>query len=177
MPETSIETQLYFIQSVHTISEAYCNVSFVLFTPAPPSKENGLEGHRMKLWKKLYYTIWLAFFSCVLLPRWIHSSIGYPVHILLGILLLLMTIMNSRQLNSIRVPGRLKRIGRVTMGFAIFQLVTGIALGGMRHLIPDFPVLPSIIHGIHIVCALAILAQASSLATAYDMWEEKEFLE
>jgi hypothetical protein len=28
---------------------------------------------------------------------------------------------------------------------------------------------------VHVICALAILAQASSVATAYDMWEDKEF--
>jgi len=27
----------------------------------------------------------------------------------------------------------------------------------------------------HIVIALALLAQSASVATAYDMWEEKEF--
>jgi hypothetical protein len=28
---------------------------------------------------------------------------------------------------------------------------------------------------LHLVVALAMIAQASSTATAYDMWEEKEF--
>ena len=31
------------------------------------------------------------------------------------------------------------------------------------------------INVLHLVVALAIIAQASSAATAYDMWEEKEF--
>jgi hypothetical protein len=129
----------------------------------------------MKLWKKLYNTVWLAFFSCVLIPEWMSVKIGYPVHIVIGILLLYMTATNTSRLKALPVPGRLVRISRATMGFAIFQLVSGMALGGVLHLAPDFRYFPAILQGVHIVCALAILAQASSVATAYDMWEEKEF--
>jgi hypothetical protein len=32
-----------------------------------------------------------------------------------------------------------------------------------------------IITFLHLVIALAIITQASSVATAYDMWEEKEY--
>ena len=63
------------------------------------------------------------------------------------------------------------------MVFAIIQTILGLALGGLQPLVPDLPYVTSALHAIHIVCALAILAQASSVATAYDMWEEKEFLE
>ena len=129
----------------------------------------------MKLWKKLYNTVWLAFFSCVLIPEWMSVKIGYPVHIVIGILLLYMTATNTSRLKAQPVPKRLVRISRVTMGFAIFQLVSGMALGGILHLAPEIRYIPSILQGVHIVCALAILAQASSVATAYDMWEEKEF--
>jgi len=129
----------------------------------------------MKLWKKLYNTVWIAFFSCVLIPEWMSVNIGYPVHVLVGILLLYMTATNTSRLKSLPVPARLVRISRTTMGFAIFQLVSGMALGGVLHLAPGLPYVSSILQGVHIVCALAILAQASSVATAYDMWEEKEF--
>jgi membrane protease YdiL (CAAX protease family) len=129
----------------------------------------------MRLWKYLYITVWLAFFACVLVPRWMGAAVGLPVHIILGLSFLTVTVSNARKLAALPVPVRLKRIGKVTMGFAIFQLVTGLALGGFRHLDPDLPLLASIVHGVHAVVALAILAQASSVATAYDMWEEKEF--
>jgi len=129
----------------------------------------------MKLWKKLYGTVWLAFFSCVLIPGWMSANIGYPVHVLVGILLLYMTATNTSRLKSLPAPGRLVRISRITMGFAIFQLVSGIALGGILHMAPELPYISAILQGVHVVCALAILAQASSVATAYDMWEEKEF--
>jgi hypothetical protein len=127
------------------------------------------------LWKKLYNTVWLAFFSCVLIPRWMGSSVGFPVHLLLGLILLVRTQINARSLAALAVPARLQRVSKVTAGFAIFQLVCGLALGGVSHLVHGVPFVLPVLRGIHVVCSLAILAQASSVATAYDMWEEKEF--
>ncbi|MBN2242399.1 MAG: hypothetical protein JW793_06890 [Acidobacteria bacterium] len=129
----------------------------------------------MPLWKNLYNTIWLAFFSCVLVPRWMGEIAGLAVHALLGLFLLVMTASNARRLAALPVPPRLKRISKVTMGFAVFQLAAGMALGGLRHLAPELPIVAPVIYGMHVVVALAILAQTSSVATAYDMWEEKEF--
>jgi hypothetical protein len=129
----------------------------------------------MMLWKSLYNTVWLAFFSCVLIPRWIPHFIGLPVHILLGLAMLLVTQSNRKKLAAAPVPDRLKRISTATAGFAVFQLIGGLALGAVLHFVPNLTMVCSAIKGIHIVCALAILAQASSVATAYDMWEEKEF--
>lgn len=131
----------------------------------------------MLLWKALYGTVWLAFFSIVLLPRWMGAYIGFPTHALLGLIMLFVTLSNARRLASMPVPSRLKRISKVISGFAIFQVVFGAALGLVMHLYPDIPYIAPVLQGVHIVCALAILAQASSLATAYDMWEEKEFEE
>jgi hypothetical protein len=33
----------------------------------------------MQLWNKLYNTIWLPFFSCVLIPRWMGRYAGPPM--------------------------------------------------------------------------------------------------
>jgi hypothetical protein len=129
----------------------------------------------MLLWRRLYNTVWLAFFSCVLISRLLGPHVGTPVHVVLGLLLLIMTISNARSLAALSVPERLKRISKVTAGFAIFQMLNGLAMGGIMHLSVNLPRIPSILHGVHVVCALAILAQAASVATAYDMWEEKEF--
>ena len=129
----------------------------------------------MKLWNRLYSTVWLAFFSCVLISRWLGDSVGSSVHMLLGLLLLILTLTNARSLGALPVPARLKRISKVAAGFAVFQAVGGLALGLFVRYSPALPAVPSILHGAHVVCALAILAQSSSLATAYDMWEEKEF--
>jgi hypothetical protein len=129
----------------------------------------------MKLWKRLYNTIWLAFFSCVLIPRWMGPYAGPPVHVLLGLAMLAMTRSNAQRLAALPVPPRLQRISKATSGFALFQAVGGLALGAVTHLIPSIPVVGSVLRGAHVVCALTILAQTASLATGYDMWEEKEF--
>ncbi len=128
----------------------------------------------MPLWRRLYNTVWLAFFCCVLIPRWMGSYVGLPVHVLLGILMLVITQKNVRSLAALPVPARLKRISKATAGFAIFQLAVGMALGGVMHLIPNVPFVAPALRGLHVVAALTILAQASSTATGYDMWEEKE---
>jgi hypothetical protein len=129
----------------------------------------------MKLWNKLYYTVWLAFFSCVLISRWMGPHVGSYVHALLGVLLLIATLFNARSLAVLQVPARLKRVSKVTAGFAIFQVLGGLALAAVAQFAPNLAVVPTVLHGVHVVCALAILAQSSSVATAYDMWEEKEF--
>jgi hypothetical protein len=129
----------------------------------------------MQLWKRLYNTVWLSFFCCVLIPRWMGQYVGLPLHMLLGLALLLMTLGNAKRLSALKVPDRLKRISKVTAGFAVFQLVSGMALAGVMHLAPKVPYLLPGLWGIHVVIALAILTQTSSVATAYDMWEEKEF--
>ena len=130
----------------------------------------------MQLWKQLYSTVWLAFFSCVLIPRWMDLSVGLSVHVLLGLTMLVLTQSNARRLAALTVPLRLKRISKVTAGFAIFQIAAGLALGAVMHLAPGLHTVTILLRGAHVVSALAILAQASSVATAYDMWEEKEFV-
>jgi hypothetical protein len=149
---------LYRVQSI-----CYCGV-FI-----------GLGKDFMPLWKKLYNTVWFAFLCCVLFPRWMGPYLGLPVHAILGLVILVVTLTNVRRLGTLPVPERLKRISKVTAGFAVFQLIAGIVLGGVIHLAPTLPVISSVLRGTHIVIALAILAQTSSVATAYDMWEEKEF--
>ncbi len=129
----------------------------------------------MQLWQRLYNTIWVAFFSCVLIPRWMGKYAGPPVHVLLGLAMLIMTRANVKSLAALAVPDRLKRISRVTAGMALFQVLGGLAFGAVKHLFPNLPVVGPILQAAHVVCALTILAQASSVATAYDMWEEKEY--
>jgi hypothetical protein len=128
----------------------------------------------MPLWSRLYNTVWLAFLTCVLIPRWMGSLAGPPVHVLLGLAVLVMALTNARRLAALPVPARLQRISKVTSGIAGFQAACGLALGAVTHLAPNLPVVGSLLRGAHVVCALAILAQASSVATGHDMWEEKE---
>jgi hypothetical protein len=63
----------------------------------------------------------------------------------------------------------------VTAGLTVIQLIVGVSLGGVLHLAPNLSFISSALRVVHVICALAILAQASSVATAFDMWEEKEF--
>jgi hypothetical protein len=128
----------------------------------------------MQLWQRLYNTVWLAFLACVLIPRWMGKYAGPPVHVLLGLAMLALTVLNARRLAALPVPARLQRISKVTAGIAAFQVVGGLAFGAVTHVAPNLPVVGSVLHGVHVVCALAMLAQASSVATGYDMWEEKE---
>jgi hypothetical protein len=129
----------------------------------------------MELWRKLYNTVWLAFFSCVLIPRWMGPYAGFPIHSSLGLLMAVVALSNASRLGALAVPGRLKRVSKVMAGLSCLQLIIGMAMGGVAHLAPHLPYVPRVLYGIHIVCALAILSQASSVATGYDMWEEKEF--
>jgi hypothetical protein len=129
----------------------------------------------MQLWKKLYGTVWLAFFSCVLISRWMGSMVGWPIHAVLGLGMLAVTWTNARQLAVLPVPSRLKHISKVAAGFAAFQLISGLALGAIAHLASNLTIVAHVLRGAHVVSALAILSQSSSIATAYDMWEEKEF--
>lgn len=127
----------------------------------------------MPLWNRLYNTVWVAFLACVLIPRWM-GKLGAVIHVLLGIALIALTILNALSLAALPVPARLQRISKVTSRLALFQAVLGLVFGAVKHMAPNVPVVGSVTHGTHVVIALAILAQAASVATAYDMWEEKE---
>ena len=130
----------------------------------------------MLLWKSLYGTVWLAFFCSVLIPRWLGRYLGIPLHIILGLLLMVLTGSNARRLAVLPVPARLKRISKVTAGFAICQLLTGLGVQVLGYLSAGQQLFGPVMRGLHIVWSFAILSQASSVATAYDMWEEKEFV-
>jgi heme A synthase len=72
-------------------------------------------------------------------------------------------------------PERIKRISKTSAILGIVQGVLGLILfvGVMLNFGGLFQ---NIILFLHVGNALAIITQASSSATAYDMWEEGEFL-
>jgi hypothetical protein len=127
----------------------------------------------MKLWQRLYTMVWLAFFGFVLIPRWL-GDLAVPLHAALGVAMLALALHNARALAALPVPARLKRISRATANLVVGQAVLGAALGVMF-----YTGLLSRAYGWidvpHLILACAILAQAGSLATSYDMWEDKEF--
>lgn len=128
----------------------------------------------MKLWASLYLLIWVALleFLVVMFPLDIGGwdiSVGPSVivHILLGAVIFLLALHNYQSVSKTNVPDRIKRITRVIVGFAFGAGVLGflihLDIGGV------------FMNFLHAVVSFAIITQASSAATGYDMWEEKEF--
>lgn len=70
----------------------------------------------------------------------------FYLHIILGIAIVIVVGYNSNELLQTEVPLRIKKVARAAFGMSIASVVT-----------------------------VAMVTQASSVATAYDMWEEKEF--
>ncbi|MBI5545704.1 MAG: hypothetical protein HY901_17590 [Deltaproteobacteria bacterium] len=128
----------------------------------------------MPLWSRLYNAVWLAFLCCVLIPRWMGKYAGPPVHVLLGLGMLALTLTNARRLAALPCPDRLKRVSKVAANLSGAQLVIGLAFGAVAHMWPDLPVVGTVLHAMHVMVALAILAQCASVATGHDMWEERE---
>jgi heme A synthase len=81
---------------------------------------------------------------------------------------------NDVKIRRTKAPNRLKRIARANAVLATVQPILGIILVVNVALSVGIPFV-SVVKFLHLVIALAIITQASSLATAYDMWEEKEY--
>jgi hypothetical protein len=129
----------------------------------------------MSIWKQLYALVWLAFLQIVIAIVTIPGLKIYLVygHVALGLVILGLAHFNNAQIKKTEAPNRLKRIVKATAVLATIQPIFGIALlvNIMLGLGLSFI---GIIAFFHLVIALAIITQASSVATAYDMWEEKE---
>ncbi len=132
----------------------------------------------MKLWASLYLLIWLGFFAILLsaiagMERSFFSFLDEPffyLHIIIGIAVVIVAGYNANELQQTEVPMRIKRVARAAFGMAMASGVTGVIRAF------DNPYI-CYISFFHIVVTIAMITQASSVATAYDMWEEKEFEE
>jgi heme A synthase len=96
------------------------------------------------------------------------------VHALLGLIILGLAHYNNVLLKRSAAPNRLKRITKATAILATIQIILGLILYANVRLGFTVPLVDVVIF-LHILIALAIITQASSVATAYDMWEEHEF--
>jgi len=123
----------------------------------------------LKLWARLYLLIWLAFAQFFVTSFSEMFGVLY-LHFLVGLAVLVLAITNYRALMRTSAPDRVKRISKVIPGMAALDGLLGIPL----YMFTDGTVHWAITV-LHLVVALAIIAQASSTATGYDMWEEKEF--
>ena len=128
----------------------------------------------MTIWKQLYVMIWLAFLQIIiiLLPRFVIYLVD--VHLLLGLAILGLAHYDNMLIKKSEAPNRLKRIVKSTAVLASIQPILGIILYLNIRLNVAIPLVEVIVF-LHLALALAIITQAASVATAYDMWEEHEF--
>lgn len=123
----------------------------------------------------MYLMIWVTFFQILfILFSPFSEDVDLAVHVVGGVAILGLAFVIYRGVGRTSCPDRVKRITRATWYLAILQGVLGIALatGVMLSWGPTYTTVVSLMH---VANALAIITQASSSATAYDMWEEKEF--
>ncbi|MGD0145401.1 MAG: hypothetical protein ABSB53_00910 [Nitrososphaerales archaeon] len=130
----------------------------------------------MKTWAVMYAIIWVAFIQIliVLFPV-IETFPTYDLHLVVGVVVLGLAYLIFVRVKATSCPDRIKRITKATFGFAIFQVFLGVALYGALSANVD-GILIDFINFLHAAVALTIITQAASSATAFDMWEEKEFM-
>lgn len=118
--------------------------------------------------------VWLAFLQIVIIVMPRFTLYLVDVHAILGLAILGLAHYNNAKMKHTAAPNRLKRITKTTAILATFQIIVGIILYANLRMNLSVP-LAGVIIFIHIVLALAIITQAASVATAYDMWEEHEY--
>lgn len=129
----------------------------------------------MNNWKLMYAIIWVAFFQIMfILFSPFGDAVNLGVHIVIALAILGLALAIYRGVGRTTCPERIKRITKTTWYLAIFQGALGIALAAGVTLSWG-SIYTGAIEFMHVATALAIITQASSSATAYDMWEEKEF--
>lgn len=132
----------------------------------------------MKLWASLYALIWLGFIAIVItaiegVERSFLSFMDEPffyLHIIVGVAIVVVAGYNANELQQTEAPMRIKRVARTAFGMAIISAITGMIRAF------DNPYI-CYISFFHILVTIAMITQASSVATAYDMWEDREFEE
>lgn len=131
----------------------------------------------MKTWSAMYLLIWVAFLQIlIILFPVLSSSDTYDLHGVVGIAVVALAMYAYSMVKKTSCPDRIKRISKTTAILGVVQGVLGVILfaGIMMKFNSTFQ---TVILFLHVVNALAIITQAASSATAYDMWEEKEFLQ
>ncbi len=135
----------------------------------------------MKLWISLYAFFWLAVVQVLLgvslavgsgpsgVVPYLHAGIGGAV--------VVWAFFTFQAIRATRAPGRTKRPVAATFGISGLMVVLGLLLwlgvevgvSSLSGTVSDGVAI------VHLVLALAIVTQAASTATGYDMWEEREF--
>ncbi len=135
----------------------------------------------MKLWMSLYAMVWIALIEFLLAMTPGGSTILIYLHMILGAAIIGITFYNFSSLRNTRIAGRVKRIAQASYNISIIVAIFGALVFfdvGKTLIIPFINVS---IYGImlffHVFNSFAIITQAAAIAIAYDMWEEREFLE
>lgn len=130
----------------------------------------------MKLWMTLYSMIWIVFIEFLLVMTPGASIVLVYLHIALGIAIMGLAWYNFNGVRRTKVPGRVKRISKVTFSMSIYIGVLGLFLyfGAAWQILYGIT-LRGLILFFHVVIGFAIITQAAAVAIAYDMWEDKEF--
>jgi hypothetical protein len=130
----------------------------------------------MKLWEALYAMIWLVFIDFLLAMTPGASIVRLYLHIALGLVIIGLASSNFNGLRGTTVPGRVKRIARVTFQLSVAIGVLGIPLyfGFVGHVLFGITI-KGLLLFFHVVIGFAIITQAAAVAIAYDMWEDREF--
>jgi hypothetical protein len=130
----------------------------------------------MKLWMSLYAMIWVAFIEFLLAITPGASIVLRYLHIVLGLVIIGLAWYNFNGVRWTAVPGRVKRIVKVTFQLSVVIGVLGLPLyfGAGRPILFGIT-LRGMSLFLHVVVGFAIITQAAAVAIAYDMWEDKEF--
>jgi len=118
--------------------------------------------------------VWLAFLQIVIIVMPRFTPYLVDAHVILGLVILGLANYNNTNMKHTEAPNRLKRITKTTAILATFQIILGTILYANLRMNMSLPLVGVIVF-IHIVIALAIITQAASVATAYDMWEDHEY--
>ena len=123
----------------------------------------------------MYLLIWVAFIQILfILVSPLSDALNLPVHVVIAVVILGLTFTIYRNVSHTSCPDRIKRITRTTWYLAITQGALGVLLA-LGIVLSFGSVYNGVMSLLHVGNALAIITQASSSATAYDMWEENEF--
>ena len=131
----------------------------------------------MKTWTVMYALVWVAFLQIlIILFPVLGKNTTYYLHGVVGLIVVGIAMYAYALVKRTSCPNRIKRISKTTAILGVVQGILGVALfaGLTMNLGSTFQ---NIILFLHVVNALAIITQAASSATAFDMWEDKEFLE
>ncbi|VVB95510.1 Uncharacterised protein [uncultured archaeon] len=135
----------------------------------------------MKLWAALYAMTWIVFIEFLLAMTPGGSPVLIYLHVILGVAIMGLAFYNFSGIRKTRVPGRVKRIAQASFNLSMVAVILGALIffniGKARSVPPVNVSVYGLILFFHVVAAFAIITQAAAIAIAYDMWEDREFLE